>query len=274
MLDLEMIVMDLDGTLITSHQTILSYTRDILMQYQEKGVSLVLSSGRDIQSIMKIGKMLNMFDYHQNSYICLNGLEIYDTKGHCLHVEEKLKQKDARQLASLAKLYHIDMVLFFEDCLYILEYGHTGKINGHFMTTTKHFVDHFEEIPNHYFDCLKKIAYIQEADVMSNILKELQERVKANYDLCLVEDDWVEINPLGIGKGKALKVLSQMKDIPLSHIIAFGNGENDIDMLKMAGRGIAMENSFDTVKEKADDICGHYEQDGIAYYLLENYPLQ
>ena len=76
--DIKMIVMDLDGTLLTKNQNILPYTKDVLMKYQEKGISLVLASGRDIDSIQKIGKKLNMSDYLQNTYICLNGLEIYD----------------------------------------------------------------------------------------------------------------------------------------------------------------------------------------------------
>ena len=72
--DIKMIVMDLDGTLLTKNQNILPYTKDVLMKYQEKGISLVLASGRDIDSIQKIGKKLNMSDYLQNTYICLNGL--------------------------------------------------------------------------------------------------------------------------------------------------------------------------------------------------------
>ena len=76
-------------------------------------------------------------DYLQNTYICLNGLEIYDMENRLLHKEEKLKYEDGVQLADLAKKYHIDMIFFFKDCLYILEYGNTGIINDHFMTSVK-----------------------------------------------------------------------------------------------------------------------------------------
>lgn len=56
----------------------------------------------------------------------------------------------------------------------------------------------------------------------------------------------------------------------ITDIIAFGNGENDIEMLKFAGKGIAMANSFESVKEVADDICGDNEHDGIGLYLKNN----
>ena len=68
-------------------------------------------------------------------------------------------------------------------------------------------------------------------------------------------------------KGKALMELSTIKNIPLSHMIAFGNGENDIEMLKVAGKGVAMENSFATVKSAGDDVCLDNEHDGIGVYL-------
>ena len=68
-------------------------------------------------------------------------------------------------------------------------------------------------------------------------------------------------------KGQALLKLAQIKNISLDNVIAFGNGENDIDMLKIAGTGIAMDNSFDTVKEVADAICEDNEHDGIGKYL-------
>lgn len=273
MKDLKMIVMDLDGTLITNQQTILPYTQEVLMKYQAQGISLVLSSGRDIESIQRIGKMLNMADYPQNYYICLNGLEIYDMQGSLLHQEEKLQQKDAYSLAKLAKEYHLDVIFFFKDCLYTLEYGKTGIINNHFMTSIKYSVQDVHDIPDDYFTCLKKVAFIQNSSTMKTIIQDLQESVKERYHLCLVEDEWVEINPLGLSKGHALKTLSQLSHISLNEIIAFGNGENDSDMLITAGCGVAMENSFDSVKAIADDVCGHCEQDGIAHYLNQFYPI-
>lgn len=267
MKNIKMIVMDLDGTLLTREQTILPYTRKVLMDYQQKGISLVLSSGRDIDSIQNIGSMLKMEEYEQNAYICLNGLEIYDMNKRLLHKEEKLTYDDAVKLDMLAKKYHIDMVLFFEDCLSIMEYGHSDIINEHFMTATKNKVDHIDDIPKANFDCLKKVAFIQHSKIMNNIISNLQKEADGYFELCMVEPEWIEINPLGLSKGKALLELAKIKNISIENIIAFGNGENDIDMLKVAGTGVAMNNSFDSVKKAADDICGDCKDDGIAYYL-------
>lgn len=267
--DIKMIVMDLDGTLLTREQRILEYTKDVLMQCQKQGISLVIASGRDINSIQEIGQRLNMPAYLQNAYICLNGLEIYDMQNQLLHQENKLTYEDAVKLAGIAKKYKVDIVFSFKDCLYIIEYGYTGIINDHFMTMVKYKVKDIQDIPQECFDYLKKIIFIEKAEVMGSIIRDIQESTRGQYEVCMVEPEWVEINPNGVSKGKALQVLSNIKNIPLKNILAFGNGENDITMLKTAGIGVAMENSFESVKSIADDVCGHCHEDGIGKYLVK-----
>lgn len=265
--DLKVIALDMDGTLLTASQEVLPYTREVLMNLQEKGVSLVLASGRDIDSLQKIGQKLNLNEYNQNGYICLNGLEIYDSKLNQLHQEQKLQFKDAVILSELAKEHSIDMILFFKECLYIMDFGETGITEHHFMTSKKEKTRNIHHIPLELFKDLRKVAFIQEASFINEIVPILQQNYNHQFDICKVEPDWVEINPHGMNKGTALMKYAQIKDISINHIFAFGNGENDIEMLKIAGKGIAMDNSFDSVKEIADDVCGDNEHDGIGLYL-------
>jgi hydroxymethylpyrimidine pyrophosphatase-like HAD family hydrolase len=51
--------------------------------------------------------------------------------------------------------------------------------------------------------------------------------------------------------------------------MAFGDGNNDIELLQAVGRGIAMENASAELKAVATDTCGHVAQDGICHYLLD-----
>lgn len=267
MKDLKVVAMDMDGTLLTAGQDILPYTKNVLMKLQEIGVSLVLASGRDIDSLQKIGQKLNLSEYSQNGYICLNGLEIYDAIGNQLHQERKLQFQDAVILADVAKQYSIDMILFFKEKLYIMDFGETGITEHHFMTSKKYKTKDIYSIPTHEFNDLRKVAFIQESSHIYEVIPILQEQYHEQFEICKVEPEWVEINPSGTNKGTALMKYTEMKNISTEHVLAFGNGENDIEMLKLAGKGIAMANSFETVKEAADDICGDNEHDGIGLYL-------
>ena len=75
----------------------------------------------------------------------------------------------------------------------------------------------------------------------------------------------------GESKAKGIEKLVESIQLNMSSTIAFGDGKNDIEMLKIAGKGIAMENSFENVQKIADDICGNCNDDGIGQYLTEKY---
>ncbi|MFR7592430.1 MAG: Cof-type HAD-IIB family hydrolase [Longibaculum sp.] len=267
--NLKVIAMDMDGTLLTASQDILPYTKKVLMHLQEKGVSLILASGRDIDSLQKIGKKLDLSKYPQSGYICLNGLEIYDSLGNQLHQEKKLSFEEAVILSKMAKQHSIDMILFFKNCLYILDFGETGITEHHFMTSTKYKTRDIHTIPKNHFEDLRKVAFIQNEKVIEDVLPLLQKAAQQQFDICKVEPEWVEINPYGTHKGSALLKYADINNIPIQHVMAFGNGENDIEMLKIAGKGIAMGNSFENVKHIADDVCGDNEHEGIGLYLEE-----
>lgn len=267
----EMIALDIDGTLLNMNQEVMPMTKKQLISLQKQGVSVVLSSGRDITSLLEIGKQLDMSHYPQSAYICLNGLEIYDSQKNLLYMEEKFQKEDAFILATIAKEFQFDMILFFESALYILEYAQTKLIDNHFLSYQKDKVHNLVEIPQELFHNLRKVAFIQKEEYIENILSNLHKKIDNQFEVTLVEPDWIEINPKGLNKGHALEVLSHIKKIPLSKVIAFGNGENDMEMLKIAGKGIAMANSFENVKKVADDICGDYNHDGIGKYLMGLY---
>lgn len=264
----EVIALDIDGTLLNNDQVVMPITREVLISLQKQGVRVVLASGRDLDSLQKIGKQICLEDYPQNGYICLNGLEIYDSSHYLLHQETKLSYKEAQELENIAYQYHIDMILFFDSQLFIIEYGHTHIIDHHFMTSTKDFVQSVKDIPSIYFQNLRKVAFVQRQEVFQNILFQLHQKTENHFELTLVEPDWIKINPLGLNKGSALETYAHIHHISLEKIIAFGNGENDISMLKKAGCGVAMGNAFERVKEIANDICEDHNHDGIGRYLL------
>lgn len=265
--DIQVIVTDMDGTLLNSDHQISEYTRNILIELQEQGKSLILASGRDIRSLKTFGQELNLSQYPQSGYISLNGLGIYNSQGECLHQEKKLSYEDAVILDDLAKQHNIDIIFFFDHDIYILEHAKTRIMENHFVSSPYIQVERIQDIPASHFENLKKIAYLQFESFFNEKQDVLNQLVEGQYELTRVEDDWIEINPYGVSKGHALHTYSEMTQIPLKNIIAFGNGENDISMLQTAGLGIAMENAFENVKAIADDVCLDHNHDGIGVYL-------
>lgn len=74
----------------------------------------------------------------------------------------------------------------------------------------------------------------------------------------------IEINAAGVNKGKGLLELGEILGISREEIMAFGDGDNDIAMLREVGFGVAMENADEEVKAVADYVTGSNDEDGVA----------
>jgi hydroxymethylpyrimidine pyrophosphatase-like HAD family hydrolase len=82
--------------------------------------------------------------------------------------------------------------------------------------------------------------------------------------------DLYDINPKDATKYNGIKILSEHFNIPLSEIIAFGDDNNDVEMLRECGVGIAMSNAINECKSVANHICGDCDEDGVAKWIEEN----
>ena len=83
---------------------------------------------------------------------------------------------------------------------------------------------------------------------------------------------WLDIAPEGIHKATALADVAARYGIPASDVLAMGDGRNDIEMLRWAGRGVAMGDAPDEVKEAADAVTGRFEDGGTAAELARWFP--
>lgn len=81
-------------------------------------------------------------------------------------------------------------------------------------------------------------------------------------------DRAVDIIPADSGKGAGIEKVLAHYHLKKEEALAFGDGNNDIDMLQAVGVGVAMRNASDELKAVADDICGHAAADGVYHYCV------
>lgn len=267
MINKKLIALDIDGTLLNSEHIVMPLTKETLISLQEQGVGIVLVSGRNVYSLVEIGNKIHLSNYEQNGYISLNGLELYDINKNCLHKEETLQKSDAQVLINIAKQYDMDTVLFFEKHIFVIDNVNSGIINNYVLHMPVEIVKSIDDIPEHEFDDLKKVVFIQDEKVIAQHYSTVYEKVSRDYEIAMIETDWLEMNPYGCHKGKSLEKYVELLGLTMDDVIAFGNGGNDVSMLEKAGLGIAMGNAFDYVKEVADDVCEDCDHDGIGKYL-------
>ena len=83
-------------------------------------------------------------------------------------------------------------------------------------------------------------------------------------------ENWYAFMPKDSGKIEAIRALSKISGIPLECIAAFGDDTNDIEMLKLCGKGIAVSNAIPEVLKIADEITSSNDEDGVAGWIAEN----
>lgn len=80
----------------------------------------------------------------------------------------------------------------------------------------------------------------------------------------------MDIIPSDGGKGVGIGKILRFYHLDRSQALAFGDGDNDVEMLQAVGRGIAMGNASQRLKAIADDVCGNVAEDGVYHYCLDH----
>ena len=116
-------------------------------------------------------------------------------------------------------------------------------------------------------DQCTKALFIAPPDRLASLSPLLSERLGAEVELTSSMSHFLEVLTYGVNKGAAIKSVCQRLNIPLSETIAFGDGLNDLEMIKLVEHGVAMENGHPTLKAQADAIAPHHDKGGVATYL-------
>ena len=261
-----LIALDIDGTLTNSKKTISEKTREQLIKYQKNGGTIVLASGRPTQGILPYAAALRLKEFGGYILFC-NGAGIIECATGNVIYQDKLPLEYIPQIYDMIKDYPVGINTYRGDK--ILAGNQINKyteIEARINRMELCFTDSFVEDVN--FDISKCLLH-GEPEVINELEKILGEKFGKELGIFRSEPFFLEIVPRGIDKasslGRLLKTLSLHKD----QCIAFGDGFNDISMLKYAGLGVAMSNASDTVKNSADYVAGSNDDDGIAVLLSE-----
>lgn len=287
---IQMIVMDMDGTLLTSENKISPKTKELLLRVQQQGVRLVLASGRSYCKLLEYAKELCM-DAYGGYLLEVNGLILYDLASGKRHIRKQMGRIEMEELFTYFRQWDVEFMAQFDDGLYDYnpesiikekaEYRRIHNLGEDYPWTGGAFAllaDNRKGYPNiHYIDTweeidrrINKVSIAYHADVMAEVSAQAKRDLKDRYWLGLTTPKWLELMPLGITKGSGLQALVDILGISMRDVMAFGDGENDIEMLQAAGIGIAMGNAMAEVKAAADEETDSNNDEGI-FKALQKY---
>ena len=263
------IIADIDGTLVNKGESIMPITKAALEELHQKGILLGLSTGRKINSSMfQRAKNWGLsFDF--DIIIGMNGGQLWDSKHEDIESYYLLQPKQMKEIIEKMSPLGLNAMIYEEDymvTMYFDDLIHASMSRNNMkVVVTDGDSDRLCVRPN--YNVLFRFD-----EKRTDEVAEFAKTVDCDeYHGIMTSPGIIEFMDPRVNKGMALHKYSQRSGIPIGEIMAFGDMDNDKEMLKEAGWGVCLENGSDISKSMADDVTEYpCTEDGMGRYLEQH----
>jgi Cof subfamily protein (haloacid dehalogenase superfamily) len=249
----ELLLFDLDGTLLRSDKTISPRTLDALRKCREEGILIGISTSRAIHNCMTFLPEItpDLFIASGGAMVRYRGENIYTAE---FSLEETRAMIDtARKVCG-------------QDCEVTVD-----SLNGHYwnykVDPNKNDATWGDTIYTDFYGYAERALKFCVEIFDTSTAKRLADCLSDCDCLKFAGTEWYKFTKKEATKENAILKACAICGIALEDVTAFGDDVPDIGMLKLCGTGVAMGNAIDSVKEAADIVIGSNDEDGIAKYL-------
>lgn len=261
MKQIQLVALDLDGTVIGSDLKLLPAVREAIAQTQERGVRVILSTGRMFSSSRPFAEALKI----TGPFITYNGALVMDLEGK-LYDQQPVPKPLVLDVIEAAKAEGVTLNLYVNDRLCVAEmnedveyYNTIAQVEPRIVGDLSAFVRSLGDDEH-----VHKALLVAQPDVIGRLLPQFQARYDGRLEVVASQARFIEFTGHGVSKGKALASLCRQLDIAPEHVMAVGDNFNDVTMLQFAGLGVAMGNAPASVKAVADVSVGTVSEGGVA----------
>ena len=264
--DIRLIGLDLDGTTLTTDKKLTPHTKEVLEACIRRGIEVLPATGRVWSGIPE--ELMKMEGVHY--VISSNGAAVVElatgkavyTNGiawdRALEVFDILERYDTFYDA-YAEGNGWCEARFYEN---LNDYGIEPLIQRLVKSSRTCIEDLREWVKEHKSPIEKINMFFRDEEKRQQAFRELSEIPDLAVTCSLTNN--LEINHCTCNKGDALLNLGKILGISMEHIMASGDANNDLEMVRTAGVGVAMENGEDSVKEAADYVTVTNDEEGVA----------
>lgn len=251
--NISIILSDLDGSLFHNDKSISDFTKETIRQAQAKGLLFGICTSR-----AKVNAIQFLEGIEPDILITNGGGMVY-YKGKKIYNCEFSVEEIRKLITTAFEVFGKDVIISADNEHAL--YSNSREELGDKFWTYNDFSD-FREL------CMKMC--------IESLDKEKVEKVASVIGLDEIDYlpfsdiPWYKLRKKGATKEKAITELCRHLNIPASKIAAFGDDFNDIGMLRLCGKGLAMENAITEVKESANEVCASNENDGVARWIEKN----
>ena len=285
----KLIAIDLDGTLLNSYGEITSKNREAITYALDKGVEVVLASGRDPKTMEKISNELGI----ENYLIAGNGASVYDIKQEKNIYENFLEIEKALEIIKICKENSIFLSVYTTEGIITEGLKYNIKVFNNEnnsrpnrkRTNIEVVKDIYEYVEINNPNILKIIICDESKIIFNNIIEKMKnvrdvevldvehmsrKIIKIGTEEYGVEYFYTEVTNKDANKWSAIEFLLEKLKISKEEVICIGDNMNDLKMIEKAGLGVVMKNSALEKQEIGDFVTEDNNSDGVGLAIYEH----
>lgn len=282
----KLVAIDLDGTMLNQYGIVTQETKEAIQKVQNKGIEVIIASGRPSDSIKTIAKEIKSEKY----FISGNGAIIYDITNEQIIYENTLRKQKTLDIIKICEENSIYYNIYTEreiiakslQCnvlYYYKENINKEEENKTHINIVENVYDYISERDEKivkiticdsdkfiFNSIMRKLKNIDEIEVL-DVAHMSRKLIKQGTEEVPIEYFYTEISAKNVDKWNALEFLKEKMNIKTEEIVAIGDNINDKMMIEKSGLGVAMGQSHPLIKEIADITTLSNEQNGVAQAL-------
>lgn len=259
------IALDLDGTTLNTDLKISSANKEAIFKAKKQGIKIILCTGRPFNGIKTIIQELELNKDAENCLVVTyNGALVQDCRDGCILYESQIPFHSFESISKFFKDTELGVHAMTIDKMYTYD----KAINPY--TIRESYLGNLPlQVIEETADPLQK--NIVKIMVVGEQLYQYREpffaRYSEEFSLNQSESFYLEVMAKGMDKARGLEFALNHYQISKSELIAFGNNDNDISMIKLAKIGIAVDNGTNQLKKNCDMITLSNDNNGVAHAL-------
>lgn len=266
--EVKAVLSDMDGTLLNSHHAVSHSSLETIKRLREENVLFFPATGRTRKSAIDAAgqSFVELFGNNLESIpgVFSQGLVVYGKNGHLIY--ERFIDENALAISEdFFSKENMAIVAYAGDRIFC------QKRSPQALKVCDYGDPEPEEFPSGLKNLLQsgisvnKLIVLAEQETLVNVRPQAEELLKGKATITTAVPGMMEILPYGASKGEGVRILLEHFSISPENVIAFGDGENDIEMLKYVGVGVVMENGKPELKKGADLSTLSNDDDGVAF---------
>ena len=273
---MELIVFDLDGTLLNADSVVSAHTAETLSQLRQQGIAYTVATGRTLHGA------IDLLEGHGFSlpHIYKNGVMIWQPQRDTYSSETLLTLPEIRHVMEAFRRVRVTPFIFTLEpgnrhAIYHapLQNEFERRLAAMFSDDRDIEIVSLERLPP--LAEITNISALGSPEAIAAVLDDIhREEHLVAYAGSALEGEglqWVDIHHSAASKGGAVEQLK--RDLGFSRVICFGDSDNDLSMFAMADESYAPLNAKAALRDAATAVIGHHDEDGISHFLRERFEL-